>query len=239
MTARGYTPNRRRSRRSFKTERYAVKPMFVDEAVLADGDVRPASSWSFKTPRTRKVNVLYRRKNGDFGLIEPILTVISPREIRSSNPRRFSDGAPRRQDPDASRSASFFVITPRICSCAWSEKNGASTGKSSSPPSTGRAWRLSGFFQYFANKRVQVIGSAEMSYLKSLPGDGDGESVSGSFVQPSHSLRGLSPGTRPSRPSCPPRRKSAGHRRLSHPAGDDEIRQRRDHCAGVRFLSRR
>ena len=27
---------------------------------------------------------------------------------------------------------------------------------------------LSGFFQYFANKRVQVIGSAEMSYLKSL-----------------------------------------------------------------------
>ncbi len=28
---------------------------------------------------------------------------------------------------------------------------------------------LSGFFQYFACKRVQVIGSAEMSYLKSLP----------------------------------------------------------------------
>jgi HPr kinase/phosphorylase len=29
---------------------------------------------------------------------------------------------------------------------------------------------LSGFFQYFANKRIQVIGSAELSYLKSLPG---------------------------------------------------------------------
>ncbi len=28
---------------------------------------------------------------------------------------------------------------------------------------------LSGFFQYFANKRIQVIGSAELSYLKSLP----------------------------------------------------------------------
>ncbi len=28
---------------------------------------------------------------------------------------------------------------------------------------------LSGFFKYFASKRIQVIGSAEMSYLKSLP----------------------------------------------------------------------
>ena len=30
---------------------------------------------------------------------------------------------------------------------------------------------LSGFFQYFAAKRIQVIGSAELSYLKSLPFD--------------------------------------------------------------------
>ncbi len=28
---------------------------------------------------------------------------------------------------------------------------------------------LSGFYQYFACKRIQVVGSAEMSYLKSLP----------------------------------------------------------------------
>jgi len=28
---------------------------------------------------------------------------------------------------------------------------------------------LSGFFEYFAEKRIQVIGSAEMSYLRSLP----------------------------------------------------------------------
>ena len=27
---------------------------------------------------------------------------------------------------------------------------------------------LSGFYQYFACKRIQVVGSAEMSYLKSL-----------------------------------------------------------------------
>ena len=28
---------------------------------------------------------------------------------------------------------------------------------------------LSGFFSYFAEKRIQVLGSAELSYLKSLP----------------------------------------------------------------------
>jgi HPr kinase/phosphorylase len=30
---------------------------------------------------------------------------------------------------------------------------------------------LSGFFSYFAHKRIQVLGSAELSYLKSLPID--------------------------------------------------------------------
>jgi HPr kinase/phosphorylase len=30
---------------------------------------------------------------------------------------------------------------------------------------------LSGFYAYFANKRIQVLGSAELSYLKSLPAD--------------------------------------------------------------------
>jgi HPr kinase/phosphorylase len=30
---------------------------------------------------------------------------------------------------------------------------------------------LTGFFKYFANKRIQVIGSAEITYLKSLPKD--------------------------------------------------------------------
>src|SRR6187399_2889909 len=28
---------------------------------------------------------------------------------------------------------------------------------------------LSGFYSYFAEKRIQVLGSAELSYLKSLP----------------------------------------------------------------------
>ena len=31
------------------------------------------------------------------------------------------------------------------------------------------ALALTGFFKYFANKRVQVLGAAEMTYLKTLP----------------------------------------------------------------------
>ena len=38
---------------------------------------------------------------------------------------------------------------------------------------------LSGFFTYFADKRVQVLGSAELSYLKSLPADQVRERVRG------------------------------------------------------------
>src|SRR3989442_3464789 len=30
---------------------------------------------------------------------------------------------------------------------------------------------LSGFYAYFAEKRIQVLGAAELSYLKSLPAD--------------------------------------------------------------------
>ena len=46
------------------------------------------------------------------------------------------------------------------------------------------ALALTGFFKYFANKRIQVIGAAEMTYLKTrsqpnqtddLPGDGEAQ----------------------------------------------------------------
>jgi putative sigma-54 modulation protein len=55
-----------------QTERYAVKPMFVDEAVL-QMEMSSRQFLVFQNARSEKVNVLYRRKNGDFGLIEPIL----------------------------------------------------------------------------------------------------------------------------------------------------------------------
>jgi len=55
------------------TERFAIKPMYVDEAVLQMELPRTASSWSSSTPIPRRSTFLYRRKKGDFGLIEPTL----------------------------------------------------------------------------------------------------------------------------------------------------------------------
>jgi putative sigma-54 modulation protein len=53
------------------TERYPVKPMFVDEAVL-QLEMSSRQFVVFLNAKTEKVNVLYRRKAGDFGLIEPV-----------------------------------------------------------------------------------------------------------------------------------------------------------------------
>ncbi len=52
------------------TERYPVKPMFVDEAVL-QLEMSSRQFVVFLNAKTEKVNVIYRRKHGDFGLIEP------------------------------------------------------------------------------------------------------------------------------------------------------------------------
>jgi putative sigma-54 modulation protein len=55
-----------------RTERYPVKPMFVDEAVL-QLEMSTRQFLVFMNARNLRVNVLYRRKSGDFGLIEPSL----------------------------------------------------------------------------------------------------------------------------------------------------------------------
>ena len=52
------------------TERYPVKPMFVDEAVL-QLEMSSRQFVVFLNAKSEKVNVIYRRKHGDFGLIEP------------------------------------------------------------------------------------------------------------------------------------------------------------------------
>jgi len=55
------------------TEKFAIKPMFVDEAVLQMEMSEGNQFLVFLNAETEKVNVLYRRKKGDFGLIEPTL----------------------------------------------------------------------------------------------------------------------------------------------------------------------
>jgi len=55
---------------SIKTESISIKNMSADEAVLELGALDD-DFYVFKNTETDKVNVLYRRRNGDFGLIEP------------------------------------------------------------------------------------------------------------------------------------------------------------------------
>lgn len=61
------------SHRVVHTEKFAIKPMFVDEAVLQMELSESNHFLVFLNADTEKVNVLYRRKKGDFGLIEPTL----------------------------------------------------------------------------------------------------------------------------------------------------------------------
>lgn len=56
-----------------RTEKFAIKPMSVEEAVLQLELMGPRQFLVFLNADNQKVNVLYRRKNGDFGLILPTL----------------------------------------------------------------------------------------------------------------------------------------------------------------------
>jgi len=54
-----------------RTEGYPVKPMFVDEAVLQLQMNTSQQFVVFLNAKSEKINVLYRRKQGNFGVIEP------------------------------------------------------------------------------------------------------------------------------------------------------------------------
>jgi ribosome hibernation promoting factor len=56
--------------RVVKTKRFAVKPTEVDEAIL-QMDLLGHNFYVFRNARTDEVNVLYRRQDGHYGLIEP------------------------------------------------------------------------------------------------------------------------------------------------------------------------
>jgi len=56
------------------TERFSLKPMYVDEAVLQLELVAHRQFLVFLNADSEKLSVLYKRRNGHFGLIEPSLT---------------------------------------------------------------------------------------------------------------------------------------------------------------------
>ncbi len=59
-----------RRRRIVKAARYEVKPMGLEEAAQGVGTT-PDAFVVFRNTETDAINVLYRRKSGDLGLIEP------------------------------------------------------------------------------------------------------------------------------------------------------------------------
>ncbi|NLM97363.1 MAG: ribosome-associated translation inhibitor RaiA, partial [Halanaerobiaceae bacterium] len=53
-----------------RTKRFAIKPMHVEEAIM-QMDLLGHDFFVFSNANTDEVNVVYRRKHGDYGLIEP------------------------------------------------------------------------------------------------------------------------------------------------------------------------
>ena len=56
--------------RVVRTKRFAIKPMTVDEAIM-QMNLLGHSFFVFSNAETNEVNVLYRRRDGNYGLIEP------------------------------------------------------------------------------------------------------------------------------------------------------------------------
>lgn len=55
-----------------KTKRFAIKPMNIEEAIL-QMDLLKHNFFVFLSADTEEVNVVYKRKDGNYGLIEPEL----------------------------------------------------------------------------------------------------------------------------------------------------------------------
>ena len=53
-----------------RTKRFAIKPMTVEEAVM-QMNLIGHSFFVFSNAESEEVNVVYRRKDGHYGLIEP------------------------------------------------------------------------------------------------------------------------------------------------------------------------
>jgi putative sigma-54 modulation protein len=61
-----------RERRVVKTKRFAIEPMFEEDAITAMEELGHAF-FVFVDAESERVAVLYRREDGDYGLIEPII----------------------------------------------------------------------------------------------------------------------------------------------------------------------
>jgi len=61
-----------RERRVVKTKRFAIEPMFEEDAI-AEMESLGHAFFLFVNAENERLNVVYRRKDGDYGVIEPIV----------------------------------------------------------------------------------------------------------------------------------------------------------------------
>jgi putative sigma-54 modulation protein len=61
-----------RERRVVKTKRFAIVPMFEEDAI-AEMETLGHAFYIFVNAENERLNLLYRRQDGDYGLIEPIV----------------------------------------------------------------------------------------------------------------------------------------------------------------------
>ena len=59
-------------RQVVKTKRFAIEPMFEEDAVSAMEDTGH-DFWVFVNAENERVSILYRRRDGNYGLIEPVV----------------------------------------------------------------------------------------------------------------------------------------------------------------------
>ena len=86
-----------------KTKRFAIEPMFEEDAV-SEMEELGHSFFLFVNAETERLAVLYRRDDGDYGLIEPSIggQYTATREGTAARDRRLStDGRAGRRQVDA------------------------------------------------------------------------------------------------------------------------------------------
>ena len=66
------TPGPARERRIVKTKRFAIEPMFAEDA-LSRMEELGHRFFVYVSAETERVAILYRRDDGDFGVIEPVI----------------------------------------------------------------------------------------------------------------------------------------------------------------------
>jgi len=66
------TADQGREKRVVKTKRFAIEPMFEEDAIEAMEGLGHAF-FVFVNAENERLNVLYRRRDGDYGLIEPMV----------------------------------------------------------------------------------------------------------------------------------------------------------------------